>query len=302
MKRISCIVLAGTLAHVGAPGLANDHILGVGIDVLDQGFVDPDAPDQVDVGLAGGGSTGPGTTGPGTTGPGTTPGTTTPGNTGGGTAGASGSGTTPPQPPVTQTPPAQQPRPTATPLNVRRVSTRSNQNPGPARQQGFGVVTPSLPTLVTITSSGTDSIREQIAVANELCGWFPVEVRIDCVADRLRDIARTIPTTGEYAPVREALEEAVSDLREISGRNAAAGVTPRRFQAPHPVDGAPVRTSRLTAVAPDLQSQALQEALSVVEELETKLLRSAENSRKRQVHFQEIAASISSTKLLLRSS
>lgn len=196
-----------------------------------------------------------------------------------------------PQPPTTQT---QQPR------NVRLTSTPMPRS-GPPKQQSFGPIALTNPGLSSLSTAGTGNLREQIVTAAEMCGWFPVEVRIDCVADRLREIARSIPSTGEYAPVREAFEEAAAELREISGRYAAAGAPAQLYQAPSPVDGAPVRTSRLTSVEPALQTQALQEALQVVEELETTLLRSAENSRKRQVHFQEIAASVGSTKVLLRS-
>lgn len=186
------------------------------------------------------------------------------------------------------------------PQNIRLTSTPRRANPVPSRQaaRGPGITNPAFSTLST---SGTGELRESIAVANEICSWFPVEVRIDCIADRFEAIARSIPSTGEYAPVRAALEEAAAQLRGISGKYANAGSTSQLFQAPSPVDGSPVRTSRLTSVSPDLQSTALSEALEVVDELETKLLRSAENSRKRQVHFQEISASISSTKVLLRS-
>ena len=186
-------------------------------------------------------------------------------------------------------------------LNAQPQTSSGSSN-GTRSRGGNRAGTPVLnPGLSALSADATDEVSQRIAIANEICSWFPLDVRVDCIADRFLAIAQTIPADGEYAPVRAALEEAAADLRGISNKYSGQSATAKRFQAPHPQDGSPVKTSRLTFVEPSLQQNAFQEALQVVDELETKLLRSSENSRKRQVHYQEISAAIGSTKLLLRS-
>ncbi len=192
--------------------------------------------------------------------------------------------------------------PATTSSNPQITNTRPTSTSSRPRGNDTNDGRSALPRIPTVLSDdATDDVTAQIAIANEICSWFPLEVRIDCIADRFSEIARSIPADSEYAPVRAALEEAADELRAVSGRYASAGAPRKRYQAPHPVDGAPVKTSRLTSVTPDLQAQAFGDALRIVEELETKLLRSSENSQKRQIHYQEISASIGSTKVLLRS-
>ena len=45
----------------------------------------------------------------------------------------------------------------------------------------------------------------------------------------------------------------------------------------------------------------MQQAQRVVQQAETKLLRSSENSEKRFQHYQQVATAVGSTKVLLRS-
>lgn len=147
----------------------------------------------------------------------------------------------------------------------------------------------------------SDAIADDIGKGREFCSWFPREVRIDCLADRFRTVAGRLPREPEYAPLRDALVEAADDLNEVSRRYAVPGRRPKNYRAPDPDGTGSIRTDGLREVATGNLDAAYAEALQVVEELETVLLRSAENSRQRKVNYQDVAAAVGSAKVLLRS-
>jgi hypothetical protein len=61
------------------------------------------------------------------------------------------------------------------------------------------------------------------------------------------------------------------------------------------------QTPSITAIRPDAVARAAAEAEAALDEAVTVLLRSAENSARRQAAFQPIAQALGSTKVLLRS-
>ena len=62
-----------------------------------------------------------------------------------------------------------------------------------------------------------------------------------------------------------------------------------------------VTTPPITPVKPETIVPLRQAAANVLEEAETKLLRSASSDAKRAIHYQKIAAAVGSNKVLLRS-
>ncbi len=151
-----------------------------------------------------------------------------------------------------------------------------------------------------VRDATTGAITESIGQINTLCELFPREVEISCIADRYRTLARQLPASGDYAPVREVLEAGAAQLDRIARANAAPN-PPRRYMVNRPGLAAPVQTAPLVAIAPARLRSAESAARDVIDQMETVLLRSAENSRRRAVHFQDIAAAIDSNKVLLRS-
>lgn len=147
----------------------------------------------------------------------------------------------------------------------------------------------------------TADVVDALAAATQFCSWLPPGVRIDCLADRLRQIARALPRGGDYAPVREALRDAARELSGIARANAVPGVAPKRYGVRPPGGGAVIESGPLAEVAPDRRAAANAAALAVLQRTETVLLRSTENSRARMVAYQEIATALDSTKVLLRS-
>ncbi|MCV2864150.1 hypothetical protein [Defluviimonas sp. WL0075] len=153
-----------------------------------------------------------------------------------------------------------------------------------------------------VTDDTTDQIVDTISTATDTCSdeWINESYRIDCIRQTLLLAAARLPNRGDYAPVKAALVDAADKLDKIVVQNANASsgrVTP-------PIGGRPLAPTLppLRAVSPAAQEQAVAQALAVLEEAETILLRSAENSERRLVHYQQVAQAIDSTKVLLRSS
>lgn len=129
-----------------------------------------------------------------------------------------------------------------------------------------------------------------------LCSSLGAEYRIDCLADGLKAAAGTLPSNGEYKAARASMKKASSDLRKIA----------RKYRDKSKKDVSTGRTTRwrgtkASAVKIEKLAVANREARAVIQEAETRILRSGENSGKRRVHYQKIARAVGSTKRILRS-
>lgn len=148
-----------------------------------------------------------------------------------------------------------------------------------------------------VTPGMTNSIVRNIqAVRDECAGYDPV-YRIDCLRRGLKDVAARIPNAGEYQQARQIIARTASKLGGIQARNVDASQPKLNSRG----NARFKRQRALTAVKRENLRQAMQQAAAVIAEAETLLLRSAENSQKRSGHYQQIAAAVGSTKVLLRS-
>lgn len=147
----------------------------------------------------------------------------------------------------------------------------------------------------------TGRIDQALRGALATCGPSQLELRyrIDCIRFYFMQLAHELPETGDYAPLQQALAEGAAKLDAIVRRDLDPGAPALRPR----VGGRPAapRTAPIRAVSPAAEARAAREAAAVIEETATILLRSAENSQRRMAHFQQIAAAIGSTKVLLRS-
>ena len=151
------------------------------------------------------------------------------------------------------------------------------------------------------TEAATGAVVSKIQAVRAICERLPVEVRIDCLSDQFRTLARELPKTGAYAPVRKALLDAADDLNRVTRTFEDSATPRRRFATADPAGPGRVTTGRLRAVQEASAVIANREAEAVIDELQTVLLRSAENARQRRVHYEEISTALNSTKVLLRS-
>ena len=92
---------------------------------------------------------------------------------------------------------------------------------------------------------------------------------------------------------------AARDIRALVRANRARGTVKRRVRGR--VNGRRVESKPLTAVRKDKVAQVKAQAAVILQEAETKLLRSAQGSDRRSVAYAEMAQAVGSNKILLRS-
>jgi hypothetical protein len=151
-----------------------------------------------------------------------------------------------------------------------------------------------------VTEAATDQLVARIAEVNAVCDWLLQPYRLWCLANGYDLMAETLLPFGGYRDVRQVLRRTANQLRAIAEANVDPEAEPvvlrRREGGATAVGNAPIRAVRRAAVA-----STNRQAAAVLEEAATVLLRSAENSSRRQVSYQRIAQAIDSSKVLLRS-
>lgn len=152
----------------------------------------------------------------------------------------------------------------------------------------------------------TASISRDIEAAAEFCDRIIDERRkgderylVDCIGERLLAIARAMPRTGEYAQAREILMEAGEELRALARANKSPTAPVGRARGT--VGNKVVRTRPLTPVRRESVPAVKRAAAAILQEAETKLLRSAAASDRRLIAYAQIAKAVGSNKKLLRS-
>ena len=142
----------------------------------------------------------------------------------------------------------------------------------------------------------TQSIVKNIGSAKAECGRYDPVYRIDCLRQRLLDIARRIPQGHAYGEARQIIARASDRLGQIQARSIDPGKRQRSR------GNARLKERKAYgAVKREKLRKAMAEARQVIEEAQTQLLRASENSDKRASHYRQIAAAVGSTKVLLRS-
>ena len=179
-------------------------------------------------------------------------------------------------------------------LTLTGVSDGYSQSTGGSSRGSSGSQTEGA---ATPSDFVTSSIVGNLSAARAECASYNPIYRIDCLRQRLLDIARRIPRGPAYAEARQIIGRAASQLGSIQAANADAGMPKQRSRRNQRLREAKV----YTAVKREKLKQAMQQAGRVIEEAQTQLLRAGENSEKRSSHYQKIAAAVGSTKVLLRS-
>ncbi|WP_052254224.1 hypothetical protein, partial [Leisingera sp. ANG-S5] len=143
-----------------------------------------------------------------------------------------------------------------------------------------------------------DQVVDRVAGFQDLCGIVGPYL-IDCLAERFEALEKDLAGLPGHEPLRAILKDTARDLRQIARENRDPSKPRGKARSVNSTD----KSHRpIVAVAPERQATAVAQALAVLEETQTKLLRSAESSPTRSVvRYQRIAAAIDSSKVLLRS-
>lgn len=160
--------------------------------------------------------------------------------------------------------------------------------------------TPSVAVSKTTSAASTDAIAKSLEQITNFCSGIDGNAyRVDCLSDQLATIARQMPRTGDYAEARKALEKAAGELNQLARDNASPSL-PKGVA--HSAKDPKIRSSRpLVPVTATAQADVNKRAIEILDETQTILLRSAQNSEQRRAHYEQISAAVGSNKVLLRS-
>jgi hypothetical protein len=141
-----------------------------------------------------------------------------------------------------------------------------------------------------------DRVVFRVNQANAYCAWLGDNWVADCLADQYDQIARGLPRTDDWNPVRRVMAEAAARMNQTARSNPAAGVRPARpDEAGRPTQASAGRALQRTS------SRAVPLAARIVAETETLLLRSVAGTDQRAAAFRRVAAAVGSGVILLRS-
>lgn len=146
----------------------------------------------------------------------------------------------------------------------------------------------------------TNVVTGNIAAAQKFCGSISDKTYVvDCLAERLGTISKSIPTDSDYAEVKQIMKQTSDKLAELARANRNPAAPSQRLSS----SGArPQTTSRpLTAVTPTALPSVNRQATAILDETSTLLLRSGRTPDSKLEQYARIADAIGSNKVLLRS-
>lgn len=122
-------------------------------------------------------------------------------------------------------------------------------------------------------------------------------LQVDCLSDRLENVAAEIPEDTDYDEVRSILAQTSADLGALARKNRDRDRG--RVTASQPGRGEAGATRPLRPIAPASLAAVNAEAVAILDEATTQLLRSADTRNRSQ--YARIAQALESNKVLLRS-
>lgn len=166
-------------------------------------------------------------------------------------------------------------------LPIVSVSSGHGGGAGPAEETSI---------ISDVDDDATTKIVKPLDEVNTECGSIDVIYRLDCTQQAYKSAVRAVPNHSDYRKARGDLNSAQRKLNKLLKKNLDKTVAPLK------VGNKTYRAVKKT-VAKSLNAQAI----VVLEETATKLLRSAGNSKKRQLHYARIADVVGSNKKIFRS-
>ncbi len=139
-----------------------------------------------------------------------------------------------------------------------------------------------------VSDAVTQRIVNRLNTARAQCGSLGAAYRADCTAQAYEEAAKEAKGSG-YTRARGELNKTARKLSRLVSKNVDS-------------DAEPVQRGGKTyhAVKKTAVKKVAQQAVKIIAETETKLLRSS-GSGERKVHYQRIAQAVGSTKKIFRS-
>jgi hypothetical protein len=165
------------------------------------------------------------------------------------------------------------------------------------------------PTFDGLSTSATDAIVRSLADMDRSCDHMllippPNAIdeslyRLDCYRILYKRLADSLPDTGDYASVKQALLEASRKLDAIVTENldtSAPAISIRERAKP----SAPA-ISGIRAIKKSAKKRAYQQAEAVIAEASIVILRAGEIPTRRNVHYTQISQAVEKNLVVLRS-
>jgi hypothetical protein len=151
-----------------------------------------------------------------------------------------------------------------------------------------------------INSGVTKEIVHILEGANKTCEReLDLRYRIDCLRIYYQRVADRLPATGDYLPIKQAMEDAAAKLDAIVAANldeSAPALRPREGHKP--------QAKRLPAIRPvkaEAAVAAAAQAAEVVKEAELIIIRSGGDPARRTEAYTDVAAAVEDNLVILRS-
>jgi hypothetical protein len=162
---------------------------------------------------------------------------------------------------------------------------------------GTGGGSNSLRVGTSVRPEATTRIVAKLDDAFQFCAALESrEYAVDCITERLEQIAEALPSTGDYAPVRSALAQATSQLDDIVERNRSP-VLPTAT-ARSTVEGGEATSRPLRPTATERTDEAVAQAVAVLQETRTVLLLDSDSQEQAEA-FRSVSDSIETGTVLL---
>lgn len=149
------------------------------------------------------------------------------------------------------------------------------------------------------SSNFTAVLVQGFAAMKQFCGALDANYRIDCLAERMGELASDIPDDTDYDEVQEALKSASDRMAKLARSNRDRNLP--RGKAKIPGTEGETTSRALNPVAQSALPNANKQAEAILAETQTLLLRSSDTADGKKAQYQRIADAIGSNKVLLRS-
>ena len=162
---------------------------------------------------------------------------------------------------------------------------------GPAAPTAPSAGAPFSDESVPATPETTENIVSLVSQSAEICSSVAATYRVDCLAKEFQSIATRMPDGAGYRDAKRAIQKAGADLEALSRQNVDTSQPRVRVPLKNAAGGR-TTTRPLVAIKPEVVEDTNAKALDIIDSTTTVLLRSAEKSDERAIHFQRIAQAL----------
>ncbi len=160
-----------------------------------------------------------------------------------------------------------------------------------------------------LSTPNTNLLVSELASIDRTCSTMllvpplrPIEkdlYRLDCYRLLYEELAASIPSSGEYAPIKQALQKAADDLDRIVTANLDPEAPQIRVRERG--KGAAPASKPIRAIKKAAKAVAYAQAERIIAETAAVILRSGEIPTRRNAHYTRVSTAVTASLVVLRS-